>query len=86
MIINKYRNYIIADYLDSKNQVKQCKLKKSFLFFKYFKLHFGYWINKSHFDKLIHIVWFEFRVGRFAIDIEFNTNRKYYFYFYPFYK
>ena len=66
------------------------KLKKSIILFDYIIIYFGYWINKTDFwntsKKYHHIIWFEFRIGRFAIDIEFNTNRKYYFHFYPFYK
>ncbi len=65
---------------------KQYKLKKSITLFNYINIYFGYWINKNHFDKIINVLWFEFRIGRFAIDIEFNTARKYYFHVYPIFK
>ena len=65
---------------------KQYKFKKFITLFNYIKIYLGYWINKNHFDKIINVLWFEFRIGRFAIDIEFNTDRKYYFHIYPIFK
>ena len=66
------------------------RFNKSITLFHYIFIYFGYRINETDFwntsKKYTHIIWFEFRVGRFAIDIEFNTARKYYFHFYRFYK
>ena len=65
----------------SKNEIR-----KSFRYNlnKHCYVFMGYWLNKRDFDeKIIHIVWFEFRTMRFALDIEFNTKRKYYFHIYP---